>query len=138
MELAFVVGILLFGFVIGTAARFAVPGPDPMPIWLTTAIGVLGSAAGGLVARLFTDSAGSLLFAFGGALGLVIAYRRLVQGRGVTGPQAKSPPTRGWGLRRRKPARRHLHMLGELRDAGIVTPEEYDAKRTLLSERARV
>lgn len=138
MGLAFIVGILLFGFVIGMAARFAVPGPDPMPIWLTTGIGVLGSVAGGLLAQLFTDSAGSLLFAFGGAVGLVIAYRRLVQGRGITGPQAKNPPTRGWGLGRRKPANRHLHMLGELRDAGIVTPEEYDAKRALLDERARV
>jgi uncharacterized membrane protein YeaQ/YmgE (transglycosylase-associated protein family) len=138
VELAFVVGILLFGFVIGTAARFAVPGPDPMPIWLTTGIGVLGSAAGGLAARLFTDSAGSLLFAFGGAVGLVIAYRHFVQGRGITGPQAKSQPTRGWGLRPRKPATRHLQMLGELRDAGIVTPEEYDAKRAALSDRAGV
>ncbi len=137
MELAFVVGILFFGFVIGMAARFAVPGPDPMPIWLTTGIGVLGSIAGGLVARLFTDSAGSLVFAFGGAVALVIGYRRFVQGRGITGPQAKSAPTRGWGLGR-KPAKRHLHMLGELRDAGIVSPEEYDAKRTLLNDRARV
>ncbi len=70
MGLAFIVGVLLFGFVIGMAARFAVPGPDPMPIWLTTGIGVLGSVAGGLLAQLFTDSAGSLLFAFGGAVGL--------------------------------------------------------------------
>jgi uncharacterized membrane protein YeaQ/YmgE (transglycosylase-associated protein family) len=88
MELAFIIGILVFGFAIGALARLAVPGPDPMPIWLTTVIGVVGSVVGGLVAQLFTDSAGSLIFAFAGAVVLVIAYRRFYQGRGITGPGA--------------------------------------------------
>ena len=39
--------IMLFGFITGSLARLAVPGPDPMPIWLTVAIGLAGSAAGG-------------------------------------------------------------------------------------------
>jgi len=137
VELAFILGILLFGFVIGIAARFAVPGPDPMPIWLTTAIGVAGSVGGGLVARLFTDSAGSLLFAFGGAVVLVIAYRRFVQGRGITGPNATARPSRGWGAGGRA-SDRHLRMLGELREAGVITSEEFEAKRAALAPRAHV
>lgn len=130
MELAFILGLLLFGFVIGALARFAVPGPDPMPVWLTVAIGVIGSVAGGLVGQLFTDSAGSLLFAFLGAVGVVIGYRRFVQRRGITGPDAKLPPTRGIGLRRRT-GEANLRKLRELRDAGVLTPEEFEAKKAL-------
>ncbi len=130
MELAFVVGLLLFGFVIGALARFAVPGPDPMPIWLTVAVGVIGSVGGGLVGQLFTDSAGSLLFAFLGAVGVVIGYRRVVQRRGITGPDAKLSPTRGIGLRRRT-GEANLRKLRELRDAGVLTPEEFEAKKAL-------
>jgi uncharacterized membrane protein YeaQ/YmgE (transglycosylase-associated protein family) len=122
-----ILGILLFGFVLGTLARLAVPGPDPMPWWLTTLVGVVGSVAGGLVARIFLGSSGSLLFAFLGAVALVIAYRRFVQHRGITGPDAKTPPTRGFGARGRES--RHERMLAELRDAGVLSDAEYEAKR---------
>jgi len=131
VELAFIVGLLLFGFVIGALARFAVPGPDPMPIWLTVAVGVTGSVAGGLVGQLFIDSAGSLLFAFLGAVGVVIGYRRFVQRRGITGPDAKLQPTWGIGIRRR-PGEANLRKLRELRDAGVLTPEEFEAKKALV------
>jgi uncharacterized membrane protein YeaQ/YmgE (transglycosylase-associated protein family) len=43
MTLALIIAILIWGFVIGGLARFAVPGADPMPIWMTTAIGIGGS-----------------------------------------------------------------------------------------------
>ena len=33
-------------FIIGALARFAVPGPDPMPAWLTVAIGLGGTGIG--------------------------------------------------------------------------------------------
>ncbi len=103
LELAFLIGLLLAGFVIGGLARFAVPGPDPMPIWLTIAIGILGSVLGGLVGQIFLGATGSFLFAFLGAVALVIGYRRFVQGRGITGPEAQLRPSRGFGLRRRPP-----------------------------------
>ena len=35
--------VMFFGFVTGGLARLAVPGPDPMPVWLTVAIGLPGS-----------------------------------------------------------------------------------------------
>ena len=42
MSLGFVLAILISGFITGGLARFAIPGPDPMPIWLTIAIGLTG------------------------------------------------------------------------------------------------
>ena len=33
-----VVVLMLAGFITGGLARLAVPGPDPMPVWLTVAI----------------------------------------------------------------------------------------------------
>ena len=102
MELGFVLGLLLFGFILGGLARFAVPGPDPMPVWLTIAIGIVGSFAGGFVGQAFLGDRGSFALAFLGAMAVVIAYRRFVQGRGITGPEAKRLPTRGFGLSRRR------------------------------------
>ena len=88
------------GFIIGGLARLAVPGPDPMPFWLTVAFGLAGSIVGGLVAYALLGHAGGFLFGYAGAIVLVILYRRFVQKRGITGPEARAQPTRGWGLRR--------------------------------------
>src|SRR5947209_18725268 len=78
-----VVMIMIFGFITGSLARLAVPGPDPMPVWLTIAIGLVGSGAGGAVAIGIwgkgTQATG--LLAFVGAVLLVVAYRRFVQRR---------------------------------------------------------
>src|SRR2546430_6249101 len=52
MTLAFIIAILIWGFAIGGLARFAIPGPDPMPIWMTTAIGIGGALIGGIISRL--------------------------------------------------------------------------------------
>ena len=92
--------LIVGGFLIGALARLAVPGPDPMPIWLTIAIGICGAILGGLAADLLLGKPGSLLLAYIGSVVLVILYRRLVQKRGITGPEARARPTRGWGLRR--------------------------------------
>ncbi|HET9507689.1 MAG TPA: hypothetical protein VFO81_07080, partial [Gaiellaceae bacterium] len=43
-------GLLLSGFLVGGLARFALPGPDPMPLWATIVLGIGGSFLGGLVA----------------------------------------------------------------------------------------
>ena len=98
--LTFLLILIVGGFLIGALARLAVPGPDPMPIWLTIAIGIGGAVLGGLAADLLLGRPGSLLLAYIGSVVLVILYRRLVQRRGITGPEARARPTRGWGLRR--------------------------------------
>ena len=98
--LGFLVFLVLGGFILGGLARLAVPGPDPMPFWLTVAIGVGGAVLGGLVAQILFGTTGSFLLAYICAIVLVILYRRVVQRRPVFGPEARARPRRGWGLRR--------------------------------------
>jgi uncharacterized membrane protein YeaQ/YmgE (transglycosylase-associated protein family) len=107
------------GFVIGSAARFAVPGPDPMPFWLTVLIGLVGSAIGtGIGALMFGahhtfDSPGrsfvTLLLSIGISTALVAVYRVFVQKRPLTGPDARRFPKRGFGVEK---MRERLRMLG--------------------------
>ncbi|MDX6408939.1 MAG: Short C-terminal domain [Gaiellaceae bacterium] len=149
--------VMFFGFITGGLARLAVPGPDPMPVWLTVAIGLVGSAAGGAIAIAIwgrgTQAIG--LLSFLGAVLLVVAYRRFVQKRPLTGPDALKFPERGIGIdkfqeRRHKmeelvrqaqgaqsaqaesSADSNLRKLSDLHDAGILTDEEYEAKKAQL------
>jgi uncharacterized membrane protein YeaQ/YmgE (transglycosylase-associated protein family) len=92
VTLAFILFVLLWGLIIGALARLAIPGPDPMPIWMTIGIGVGGSLLGGIVTRLFFGTGVSFFFAFLGAMLLVILYRKYVQHRPVWGPGARRPP----------------------------------------------
>jgi len=101
--LAYVISAVVFGFFVGVLARWAVPGPDPMPAWLTIFIGLSGSLIGGgiVFALAGTETRGdlyiSILASIAVAALLVIAYRRFVQGRPVTGPEAQRLPTREIG-----------------------------------------
>jgi uncharacterized membrane protein YeaQ/YmgE (transglycosylase-associated protein family) len=92
VTLGFILFILLWGFIIGGLARFAIPGPDPMPIWMTIAIGIGGSLIGGLVSRLLFGTGVSFFFAFLGAVLLVFLYRKYVQRRPIWGPGARQRP----------------------------------------------
>lgn len=84
-----ILAIALSGLIVGALARLAVPGPDPMSIWRTMALGIVGSIIGGLVAGLLgLGNAGIVLAVIGAAL-VLIAYRRWVQGRPITGPGAR-------------------------------------------------
>ena len=98
--LAAILSLLVSGLIIGLLARFAVPGKEPLPIWQTILLGVAGSFLGGIVAGVVgaidgddTLTAGeataSFLFALGGAIVLLIVYRRFVQKRPITGPDAR-------------------------------------------------
>jgi uncharacterized membrane protein YeaQ/YmgE (transglycosylase-associated protein family) len=90
--IVFIIVLLVGGLIVGALARLAVPGPDPMPIWATIALGIGGSIIGGIIARLLIGTAGGFLFAFLGAVLLLIAYRHFVQHRPLTGPGARRPP----------------------------------------------
>ncbi len=95
-----------------------------MPLWLTAGIGVFGSVVGGgVAAALFgtshiTTSRGhifaTLLLEIGAATGVVVGYRRFVQRRALTGPEAQRFPSRGVGIAR---------MRARLRQVGI-DPEQ--------------
>jgi uncharacterized membrane protein YeaQ/YmgE (transglycosylase-associated protein family) len=89
--LVFIVGLILWGFVVGGLARLALPGPDPMPWYATIGLGLGGSLIGGIIARLVIGTAGGLILALIGAILLLYLYRRFVQGRGLTGPSARLP-----------------------------------------------
>lgn len=89
--LAFILLVAVSGLIVGALARLAVPGPDPMSIWRTIAFGVLGSLLGGLIAGLLGvgGAGGIFLLSLIGAVVLLILYRRVFQGRGITGPGAR-------------------------------------------------
>ncbi len=88
----FIVLLLLGGLIIGALARLAVPGPDPMSIWATIALGLGGSILGGIVGRVVFGSGGGFLLAFAGAVLLLILYRHFVQKRPIWGPDARRRP----------------------------------------------
>jgi uncharacterized membrane protein YeaQ/YmgE (transglycosylase-associated protein family) len=84
----FILALALAGLIVGALARLAVPGPDPMSIWATIALGVVGSFVGGMIARLLGMEAAGILLMVIGAVLVLVAYRKLVQQRPLTGPGA--------------------------------------------------
>ena len=106
-----VVGVLISAFVTGALARLAVPGPDPMPAWLTILIGLGGSLGGGGIAYAAGARSPYLIsvVGFAVAIALVVAYRRLVQRRPVVGRDAYRFPERGIGV---GAYRERLHRAG--------------------------
>jgi uncharacterized membrane protein YeaQ/YmgE (transglycosylase-associated protein family) len=148
-----IIQILISGFIIGALARWAVPGPDPMPIWMTILFGVSGSfVGGGIAAAIFgaeQDSGSVFSILLGSVFAstlLVIAYRRFVQHRPITGPDAYRPPS---GQKKTRnifgsPARRayeredvaeQLRKLGALHDEGVISDEEFERKKAELLAR---
>jgi len=95
-----VIGVLISAFVTGALARLAVPGPDPMPAWLTILIGLVGSLGGGGIAYAAGARSAYLIsvVGFGVAIALVVLYRRFVQRRAVVGRDAYRFPERGFGV----------------------------------------
>jgi uncharacterized membrane protein YeaQ/YmgE (transglycosylase-associated protein family) len=97
----YVITTLVIAFITGALARFALPGPDPMPPWLTLAIGLIASTIGiGLVVGIGGRKAGSWsgLASFCIAVVLVVIYRRFVQKRPLWGKGAYRFPERGFGV----------------------------------------
>lgn len=90
--LFFILGLIVWGFIVGGLARLALPGPDPMPWYATLGLGLGGSLIGGVIARLLIGTAGGLVFAVLGAILLLYLYRRYFQHRGITGPDARRTP----------------------------------------------
>src|SRR5437667_4517337 len=105
---------MLLGFVTGGLARLAVPGPDPMPVWLTVVIGLAGSWGGGGIAAAiwgWKSTTAVSFFGFVAAMLLVVAYRRFIQKRPITGAEAFKFPERGFGIDRFRERRKKLEEL---------------------------
>lgn len=157
MNAGLIAAIVISGFFTGALARLAVPGPDPMPLWLTTAIGLTGSIIGAVVAHWLGGGGVAVSFtSLGVAIGLVAAYRRFVQHRPFFGPDALRFPTKGVGVEQYRERLRTVGIdpdaaqtlvappaasqrlraaLDELHRAGILDDEEYEAKLRAVEER---
>lgn len=123
----------------GALARFAVPGPDPMPIWLTIAIGLTGSIVGAVVGKESSNDNGYVIsvLSFAIAIALVAAYRRFVQHRPIFGPGALAFPERGLGVAEQ---REKLRQLGIDPDRLRPDPKQFERARNeaMLRELHRV
>jgi hypothetical protein len=135
-----------------------------MPVWLTVAIGLGGSLIGQGIAYGVGERNVYVLSTAGfiAAILLVVLYRRFVQKRPITGPEALKFPERGVGVNRYRermrqltaPAARvtaheeeqeraaradevtsSLRRLAELRDTGVITAEEFETKKAELLAR---
>ena len=129
MSLGFVLAIVVSGFITGGLARFALPGPDPMPIWLTIAIGLTGSIVGAVVGRAISGEDNGYVvsfLSFGVAIALVASYRRFVQHRPIFGPGAMAFPKKGIGVAE---TRQKLRQLGIDPDAMRRTPDQFERAR---------
>ena len=127
-----IVSVVAAGFLLGALARLALPGPDPMPFWLTVLVGMTGAVVGGGVAAAIFGASGTfessnhafvtLLLEVGAATAILAGYRRFVQQRPLSGPEALRFPSRGIGIRQ---LRDRLQRLGvdpdSLTDAGRAT-----------------
>jgi uncharacterized membrane protein YeaQ/YmgE (transglycosylase-associated protein family) len=129
MLLGNVIAALFIAFVTGALARFALPGPDPMPPWLTIAIGLIGTVAGtSIVLAIGGRKAASWagLASFFIAVGLVVIYRRFVQKRPLWGKGAYRFPERGFGVEqyreRLKKAGIDPDHIGTQQQFGVLQP----------------
>jgi uncharacterized membrane protein YeaQ/YmgE (transglycosylase-associated protein family) len=91
VDLGDIVFIVVVGLVIGALGRLAVPGRDPMPIWLTLVIGLIGAFLGGAIA-ISLGFGGGAIFVISVLVAtlIVIAYRRFVLKRPLTGPGSRA------------------------------------------------
>jgi uncharacterized membrane protein YeaQ/YmgE (transglycosylase-associated protein family) len=81
-----IIGLLVFGLIVGALARLLVPGRDPMGCIGTALLGVVGSYVGGAIGSLIFNGeidlrqANSFIGALVGAVILLIVLR-MVSGR---------------------------------------------------------
>jgi uncharacterized membrane protein YeaQ/YmgE (transglycosylase-associated protein family) len=76
---SFILVLIVMGLLVGLLARFLVPGRDPMPVWMTLAVGVVATLVAGFIGRAFFGADGrfgSWLFALVIAIGIVLLLRR--------------------------------------------------------------
>jgi uncharacterized membrane protein YeaQ/YmgE (transglycosylase-associated protein family) len=95
-----VISVIVTAFITGALARLALPGPDPMPIWLTVAIGLIGTLIGATIAYAIVgrDPAWISIGGFLATVVLVGLYRHFIQKRPIFGRDAYRFPERGVGV----------------------------------------
>jgi uncharacterized membrane protein YeaQ/YmgE (transglycosylase-associated protein family) len=87
--LLYLIVLFLSGLFIGALGRLAIPGPDPMGLFATAAIGLAGSFIGGLIWWLISGhNGGGIVLSVICAAGLVYLVRRS-RGGTLTQPGAR-------------------------------------------------
>ena len=80
--ITYLIALALSGLIVGALGRLVIPGPNPMSIPMTIAVGLGGSFAGGLVGNvLFNQSFGLILAVLGAALIVWLLEKRGVGAR---------------------------------------------------------
>ena len=79
MILVYVLGLVISGLVVGALGRLAIPGPNPMSLGMTLAVGLGGSFLGGIVGAILFNRAGGLLLSVLGAALIVWILQRTRQ-----------------------------------------------------------
>jgi len=76
--IGYLIGLAIFGLIVGALARLALPGRDPMTIPQTMLLGIAGSLLAGLLVRIITGGkyGAGFLAAFAVSFGLVYLVRR--------------------------------------------------------------
>jgi uncharacterized membrane protein YeaQ/YmgE (transglycosylase-associated protein family) len=78
--IGFVIVLIVMGLLIGLLARMLVPGKDPMSMWETLGIGVVGTLVSGFIGRALFGADGrfgSWLLALVVTIGLVLLVRQM-------------------------------------------------------------
>jgi uncharacterized membrane protein YeaQ/YmgE (transglycosylase-associated protein family) len=90
--IVYILVLFLSGLFVGALARLALPGPDPMTLVQTAAVGLAGSFLAGLVwALLFHRNGGGILLSVVFATGIVYLVRRS-RGGDLTNPGGPRRP----------------------------------------------
>jgi uncharacterized membrane protein YeaQ/YmgE (transglycosylase-associated protein family) len=93
--IVFLIVIVLTGLVVGALARLALPGPDPMSIWQTIALGIAGSLIAGVIVYVVTDGAAGAGITLSILVSTVIMYFiRRSRGGGLSSPGRDIPRRR--------------------------------------------
>lgn len=89
--LAYLLALVVAGLVVGALARLALPGPDPLSIPATIALGLAGTFAGGLAMRLLFDAEGAGLVVSVGVATLILWGIRRARGEHVRPYNSRRP-----------------------------------------------
>ena len=86
--IAYLISLAFWGLIIGAFARLALPGKDPMSLFMTMLVGIAGSFIGGVILYVITGGryyGGGWLASLACATGIVYLIRRS-RGSSLTDP----------------------------------------------------
>jgi uncharacterized membrane protein YeaQ/YmgE (transglycosylase-associated protein family) len=84
--LLYLILLAVSGLVVGALARLALPGPDPMGLFTTIAIGLVGSFVGGLLMYAIAGTHGAGIVVSTAVATLIVYLIRRSRGGSITDP----------------------------------------------------